>query len=44
MTVTESSGYCSTSTISETLKEVRAMVIHNRAVGIAEVAQNLIVS
>ena len=44
MTVTESSGYSSTSTISEKLKEARVMVVHNRRVAIVEIAQKLIVS
>jgi len=44
VTVAESSGYSSTSTISEKLKEARAMVVHNRRAGIAEIAQKLIVS
>ena len=44
MTVAETSGYSSTSTISEKLKEARTMVVHNRRVGIAEIAQKLIVS
>jgi hypothetical protein len=43
MTVTESSGYSSTSTISEKLKEARTMVVHNRRGSIAEIAQKLIV-
>lgn len=44
VTVAESSGYSSTLTISEKLKEARAMVVHNRRAGIAEIAQKLIVS
>jgi hypothetical protein len=40
MTFAESLGYPSASTISEKLKEARAMV-HNRRVGIAEIAKKL---
>jgi len=42
MTFAESSGYPSTSTISEKLKEARAMVVHNRRVGTAEIAKKLL--
>lgn len=44
MTVAESSGYSSPSTISEKLKEARAMVVHNRRVSTSEIAQELIVT
>jgi hypothetical protein len=42
VTVAESSGYSSPSTVSEKLKEARAMVVRNRRVGIAEIAEKLI--
>jgi hypothetical protein len=44
MTVAASLEYPSMSISSEKLEEARAMVVHNRRIGIAEISKKLIVS